>query len=117
LSATVDVNDFGIVHMTTEGVSLLEGTGQIKVNDQVLCTVEGERLIIGTEDDKDLLQAQKMKLLVTGPARIHFKRTIKAISISDGAGSGPVRVKQDGIPGQVLMVGDQLAKYIIHILF
>jgi len=117
LSATVDVNDFGIVHMRTEGISLLEGTGQIKVNDQVLCTVEGERLIIGTDDDKDLLQAQKMKLLVTGPARIHFKRTIKAISISDGAGSGPVRVKQDGIPGQVLMVDDQLAKYIIHISF
>jgi hypothetical protein len=117
VSVTVDVNDFGIVHLTPGGISLLEGGGEIKINDHLLCAVEGGRVIMSTEDDKGLLHALSIKLIVIGPTRIAFERTIASIALGDGSHSKPFLIRLGGIPGKELVIDDQLAKYTIHVSF
>lgn len=117
VSIMMDIGDFGLIHLTDKGPLLLEGTGNLQINGQPFCMVDKGRLIVASNDGKDLLNTKQLKLMVNLPTRLTFKRKIAALAIGDGFNK-PLEIKKyKGIQGNTLVVDDQLSKYVIHIFF
>jgi hypothetical protein len=108
------INNFGIVHQTERGIMLLEGVGKFTVNQSLLCTIDKGRLIIASEDRKSLQNSSKLKLIVTGPAKISFRKSITSVAISDGSAKNQQPVKYP-VQGTDIHIDDQLSKYVIHL--
>ncbi len=110
----IGIPDFGIVHLTKQGVPLLEGTGKIGINGRPLCVVAQGRAILATEAP-DLLRARRLKLMVTQPTTITFQQPISQLRITDGFGQE--QAVSGGFSGKTLTVDDQLARYVIQVSF
>ncbi len=111
------INDFGLIHLVSSGVNMLEGTGEMRINGQLFCAIDGERLIVRAEGEKSLLHAQQVKLIVTGPSRISFARSIRSVSVGDGTGVKKLPVNRPVTMNRDLAIDDQLARYIIYVSF
>lgn len=115
--AALRVMDFGMILITKKGsITMLEGTGDLMINNNLFCSIDKGRLLVASEDGKDLLRCLRIKCMVTSPARLVFKRKIVSVSISDGLNEKPRMIEAD-VSGNVLRIDDQFLKYIIHIDF
>lgn len=112
--ARVGLSDFGIIHLTQDGIPLIEGAGTISINNRLFCRMENGRGIFATEAP-DLSRAGSVRLMVTAPTAISFDRQITDVHISDGFGE---ERRVTGVSsGKVLHVDDQLARYVIVVSF
>lgn len=109
------ISDFALVHYSKNGVILWEGTGTLQVNGKTICSISRGRVIMAAEDGRGLQRSTRIKLIITEPATLVFKRKITSVSISDGLNQAPRKIgfRQ----GQQLAIDDQLAKYVLHLSF
>jgi hypothetical protein len=116
-SVKLGISDFALIHIAEKGVVLLEGEGEILINDLPFCQVNDCRLIVASADERPLVQANKIRLMVTKPGRVIFKRAIATVEWSDGFNKKPKLVVGAVASERELVVDDQLAKYVLHVSF
>ncbi|MET6998364.1 cellulase family glycosylhydrolase [Chitinophaga defluvii] len=114
-TAGLALRDFGLVQVTTDGITLMEGEGELRINGALLCKVQEGRVILSTGGNNSLLRTKDLQLAVTMPTRITFAQKIAGIAVSDGFNQ-PVKAPWR-VTGKELLIDDQLAKYIIHVSF
>lgn len=110
----IGIEDFALVHYTNNGIALLEGTGDFIINNTKFCSIDKGRLIVSSSNETGLLATSRLKLIVTGPAKLSFRKNIASVAISDGLQQEPRVVKYKG-SGRELDIDDQLSKYVIHV--
>jgi hypothetical protein len=113
----LSVSNFAMAHITGDGIVLIEGEGNLIINNKSFCKADRGRVIVSAEDGNALPGTKLIRLMVSQPSRLSFRKKIASVSLTDGFGGKPAPAGTDCISGRDLLVDDQLMKYVIWVAF
>ena len=99
------------------GFRLVEGSGELRVDGELLCEVERGRLIVVSDEGKPLGQAARLQLLASEPTKVRFTRPVALVEALQEGSTGPVgHFRLEGEAYEVDLEGD-LARYVVRVSF
>ena len=82
--------DYAMAEEIAGGFRLVEGSGELRVDGELLCEVERGRLIVVSDEGKPLGQAARLQLLASEPTKVRFTRPVALVEALQEGSTGPV---------------------------
>jgi hypothetical protein len=107
----------GLLLEGPEGISMLEATGDVTIDNSLFCKVSSGRAILAAKTAPHLPDADLIEIMATEPTRIQFQRTIRLIEMFAEPQPSAVGVIAPPEPTKVLDIDSEMIRYRLRVHF
>lgn len=116
-SVNAMIDRYMVVHLGRHGVDFIEGSGNISINDEQICSITNGRMIIRSDDNKGLSESSSMILMATDKCNITFNKKITDVYvIINGVEPKQIKCSPEVYSNNTLMVDTEMMQYMIKIV-
>jgi hypothetical protein len=133
---TIAATDAGTVSMTTEygtqvslsvhglalihecervGIMMVESSGNVSIGGTTLCSIEGGRTILSSDDGAALPECRRARLASAGPAVIKFARRVQGYEVLVEGRVEPVG--HVSVDSRIIAVDECACRYVLRLTF